>query len=139
MVSVKLLYTASLFSLALGAQNGFAGAQGRGGKGNTNSAATSAAAAAAATTAANGNNNAATNQASSSSGSDSTTLQDNVIQKGSFVDGSTSIGAAESGQALSQTSQNNFINFCSGQTLTNGLQITTGSCNGIGKLCRAPG
>lgn len=25
----------------------------------------------------------------------------------------------------------NFINFCSGKTLTNGLQIKTGSCNGI--------
>tara|TARA_R110002060_G_scaffold54718_1_gene65341 strand:- start:131 stop:823 length:693 start_codon:yes stop_codon:yes gene_type:complete len=25
----------------------------------------------------------------------------------------------------------NFINFCSGQTITNGLQITAGSCNGI--------
>lgn len=60
-----------------------------------------------------------------------TTLLANVIQKGSQIDGSTSIGAAEVGQALSQTSTNNFINFCSGQTLTNGLQITTGSCNGI--------
>ena len=27
----------------------------------------------------------------------------------------------------------NFINFCSGQTLTNGLQVKAGSCNGIGK------
>jgi len=60
-----------------------------------------------------------------------TTLLSNVIQKGSEIDGSTSIGAAEVGQALSQKSTNNFINFCSGQTLTNGLQITTGSCNGI--------
>jgi len=60
-----------------------------------------------------------------------TTLLANVIQKGSEIDGSTSIGAAEVGQALSATSTNNFMNFCSGQTLTNGLQITTGSCNGI--------
>lgn len=60
-----------------------------------------------------------------------TTLLANVIQKGSQVDGSKQIGAAEVGQALSQTSTNNFINFCSGQTLTNGLQITSGSCNGI--------
>lgn len=55
-----------------------------------------------------------------------------AVQTGSFVDGSTSIGA-EAGQAKSQTSQNNFINFCSGKTLTNGLQIVGGSCNGIGK------
>lgn len=60
-----------------------------------------------------------------------TTLLAAVIQKGSEVDGSQQIGAAEVGQALSATSTNNFINFCSGQTLTNGLQITTGSCNGI--------
>jgi len=59
------------------------------------------------------------------------TLLSDVIQEGSTVDGSQQIGAAEVGQALSETSTNNFINFCSGQTLTNGLQITTGSCNGI--------
>lgn len=62
-----------------------------------------------------------------------TTLQDDVIQKGSTVDGSDEVGAAEVGQALSATSTNNFVNFCSGKTLTNGLQILTGSCNGIGK------
>ena len=27
----------------------------------------------------------------------------------------------------------NFINFCTGQTLTNGLQVKQGSCNGIRK------
>ncbi|QSZ33435.1 hypothetical protein DSL72_005003 [Monilinia vaccinii-corymbosi] len=66
------------------------------------------------------------------SGNDaSLTLASNAIQSGSFADGSEEIGAAEVGQAKSATSQNNFINFCSGATLTNGLQITTGSCNGI--------
>jgi len=65
--------------------------------------------------------------------SGSLTLLANAVQSGSFVDGSKEIGAAEVGQALSLTSQDNFINFCSGQTLTNGLQITTGSCNGIRK------
>jgi hypothetical protein len=59
------------------------------------------------------------------------TLLDSVIQKGSFNDGSDEIGANEVGQAKSATSQNNFINVCAGKTLTNGLQITTGSCNGI--------
>ncbi|KAH7413370.1 hypothetical protein BKA64DRAFT_719281 [Cadophora sp. MPI-SDFR-AT-0126] len=35
------------------------------------------------------------------------------------------------GQAPSATDNANFINFCSGQTITNGLQLTAGSCNGI--------
>lgn len=61
----------------------------------------------------------------------STTLSADAIQKGSTVDGSKEVGAAEVGQALSLTSTNNFINNCAGKTLTNGLQITTGSCNGI--------
>ncbi|PSS08961.1 hypothetical protein M430DRAFT_127740 [Amorphotheca resinae ATCC 22711] len=60
-----------------------------------------------------------------------TTLSPNAIQSGSFNDGSNEIGSAEVGQAKSLTSQNNFINNCAGKTLTNGLQITTGSCNGI--------
>jgi len=63
-----------------------------------------------------------------------TTLAANAIQSGSFVDGSQEIGANELNQAKSLTSQNNFINNCAGKTLTNGLQITTGSCNGISKL-----
>lgn len=60
-----------------------------------------------------------------------TTLLSTSIQEGSEVDGSEQIGNAEVGQAKSLTSTNNFINFCSGKTLTNGLQIITGSCNGI--------
>lgn len=62
---------------------------------------------------------------------DSTVLAPNAIQSGSFVDGSTSIGANEANQAKSLTSQNNFINNCAGKTLTNGFQNTDGSCNGI--------
>ena len=61
------------------------------------------------------------------------TLLANAIQKGSFVDGSKQIGAAEVGQVKSAISQNNFINFCSGKKLTDGLQVVEGSCNGIGK------
>ena len=38
---------------------------------------------------------------------------------------------AEKAQAASATAPNNFINFCSGKTLTNGLQVKSGSCNGI--------
>lgn len=62
------------------------------------------------------------------------TLLDTVIQKGSFNDGSNEIGANEAAQAKSLTSTNNFINNCAGKTLTNGFQVTTGSCNGIRKF-----
>jgi hypothetical protein len=61
-----------------------------------------------------------------------TTLSPAAIQSGSFLDGTQEIGS-EAGEAESLTSQNNFINNCAGKTLTNGLQITTGSCNGISK------
>lgn len=60
-----------------------------------------------------------------------TTLLANAIQSGSFNDGSLETGSDGATQALSQTSQNNFINNCAGKTLTNGLQIVGGSCNGI--------
>jgi hypothetical protein len=63
-----------------------------------------------------------------------TTLSPAAIQSGSFNDGSDEIGSNEAQQAKSLTSQNNFINNCAGKTLTNGLQITTGSCNGIRKF-----
>ena len=71
--------------------------------------------------------------AAAGGGATGTSLEANAIQSGSFNDGSNEIGAAEVGQAKSLTSQNNFINNCAGKTLTNGLQITTGSCNGISK------
>ena len=74
----------------------------------------------------NNNNNANNNK-------DGLALLESVVQKGSFQDGTKALGA-EDGQAVSQTSQNNFINFCEGKTLTNGLQIVDGSCNGIGKF-----
>lgn len=63
-----------------------------------------------------------------------TTLAASAIQSGSFVDGTKEIGANVAQQAPSLTSQNNFINVCAGKVLTNGLQITTGSCNGISKV-----
>jgi hypothetical protein len=62
----------------------------------------------------------------------STTLSADAIQKGSFNNGQLETGS-DPGQAPSLTSQSNFINNCVGKTLTNGLQITTGSCNGISK------
>ncbi|KAH8160356.1 hypothetical protein CIB48_g7896 [Xylaria polymorpha] len=58
----------------------------------------------------------------------SLTLDANVVQTGSASDGNpdTSVG-----EAASKTDDANFINFCSGKDLTNGLQKTGGSCNGI--------
>jgi len=58
------------------------------------------------------------------------TLSADAVQKGSESSGVGDIGS-EAGQALSAVSTNNFINVCAGKTLTNGLQITGGSCNGI--------
>ncbi|KAK0103509.1 hypothetical protein ONS95_005530 [Cadophora gregata] len=59
-----------------------------------------------------------------------TTLLADAIQTGSFTDGSVN-GVQKPGQSASQTSKNNFINLCAGKTLTNGLQVLGGSCNGI--------
>lgn len=50
------------------------------------------------------------------------------MQTGSAQDGSS---GASAGQANSKTDDANFINFCSGKTLTNGIQQKGGSCNGI--------
>ena len=110
MVSKTFLSAAALFTLAL-AQNGNGGGGNNGG---------------------NQGNNGGNQGGGGGNDADSTTLSDNAIQTGSFSDGSEGLGA-EDGQALSQTSQNNFINECAGKTLTNGLQITDGSCNGIRK------
>lgn len=74
-----------------------------------------------------GNNN--NNNNAAAGGADGLTLLANAVQKGSAQDGSANITA---GQAVSITSDNNFINFCSGKTLTNGLQVQGGSCNGVG-------
>ncbi|CAK7229948.1 hypothetical protein SBRCBS47491_007423 [Sporothrix bragantina] len=72
-------------------------------------------------------NNANTN---ANTGGSSTCLSANALQTGSFVTGQVNDVPAE-GQSNSQTDTANFINFCSGSTLTNGLQVKTGSCNGI--------
>jgi hypothetical protein len=86
----------------------------------------------------NNNNNKNNNQGTATNGADnSLTLDPSAVQSGSFVDGQAGIGA-DAGQASSLTSNNNFINFCAGKTLTNGLQILTGSCNGIGKSKTRP-
>ncbi|EGO52371.1 hypothetical protein NEUTE1DRAFT_125873 [Neurospora tetrasperma FGSC 2508] len=59
-----------------------------------------------------------------------TCLAPGAIQTGSASTGQSGAGAAD-GQVNSKTDKANFINFCNGQTLTNGQQIKSGSCNGI--------
>jgi len=111
--------------------------------GNNNAATNKAAAS-------NKNDKAATSsKASSNAGAAATCLSANAIQIGSFSDGQNPPVA---GQAASATyvkeimfsalnletndafrDAANFVNFCAGETLTNGLQVKGGSCNGIGK------
>lgn len=52
------------------------------------------------------------------------------IQTGSQQDGLAANGT-KAGDAASLTDNTNFINFCTGKTLTNGIQFSTSSCNGI--------
>jgi len=94
----------------------------------------------AATAYAQNNNNNNNNNNGGQGGANGLTLLANAVQSASAKDGS---GAASfvAEQAKSLTSTNNFINFCAGKTLTNGLQVQGGSCNGIGKskserICR---
>lgn len=58
----------------------------------------------------------------------STTLLSNLVATGLENDGQNPPVA---GQVASRTSKNNFINFCAGKTITNGQQVTGGSCNPI--------
>ncbi|EIM83328.1 uncharacterized protein STEHIDRAFT_141131 [Stereum hirsutum FP-91666 SS1] len=98
---------------------------------SSSAAAASASASAAAAANAKGGNNNNNGGASSTSGGDqaSTTLDQSVIATGFALDGQQN---ATAGQVASLTSTNNFINFCatvSNLPITNGQQITTGSCN----------
>jgi hypothetical protein len=76
--------------------------------------------------------NIATNATADSTDAQSSLLLDSrVIATGFLQNGQNATTAAE-GQVASLTSNNNFINYCltQGNTpITNGLQITTGSCN----------
>lgn len=56
-------------------------------------------------------------------------LNPNNVQTGSQSNGLGN--GAQPGQTASATDNANFINFCEGKTLTNGLQQKGGSCNGI--------
>ncbi|KAK2767806.1 hypothetical protein FQN54_003965 [Arachnomyces sp. PD_36] len=62
----------------------------------------------------------------------STCLNPEVIQSASDLTGQEEgTEGIEEGQAPSATDPANFINFCEGETITNGEQVTSGSCNGI--------
>ncbi|KAH8672141.1 hypothetical protein BGZ60DRAFT_469528 [Tricladium varicosporioides] len=61
-----------------------------------------------------------------------TCLAANALQTASGKTGQeTGTEGIKAGQAPSAIDNANFINFCSGQTITNGQQLTAGSCNGI--------
>ncbi|KFY66380.1 hypothetical protein V496_02073 [Pseudogymnoascus sp. VKM F-4515 (FW-2607)] len=61
-----------------------------------------------------------------------TCLKRDTIQSASALTGQEEgTDGIKPGQAPSETDDANFVNFCSGQQLTNGMQITSGSCNGI--------
>ncbi|KAL8778187.1 MAG: hypothetical protein Q9213_007523 [Squamulea squamosa] len=60
------------------------------------------------------------------------TLKDENLQKASAKDGQgQGEKGVKAGQSPSATDKENFINFCTGKTKTNGAQIKGGSCNGI--------
>lgn len=81
-------------------------------------------------------NNGGGGAAAAAGGANGLTLLANAVQTGSASTGQEA--DADPAQALSQTSNNNFINFCSGKTVTNGLQNVAGSCNGIGMYKLSP-
>ncbi|GJC85621.1 hypothetical protein ColLi_08459 [Colletotrichum liriopes] len=71
-----------------------------------------------------GNNN--NNGGNNNGGNNQLCLNQNAVQTGS-----QQAGQPNAQQANSATDNANFINFCQGETLTNGEQKTGGSCNGI--------
>ncbi|KAL5348912.1 hypothetical protein ACLOAV_006337 [Pseudogymnoascus australis] len=61
-----------------------------------------------------------------------TCLNRNTIQSAGALTGQEDgTDGIKPGQAPSETDNADFVNFCSGQQLTNGKQINSGSCNGI--------
>ncbi|KAM0461057.1 hypothetical protein ACHAO4_001857 [Trichoderma viride] len=75
-----------------------------------------------------GNNQAGNANTGNANTGGAITLDSNLVQTGSQQNGNNPGG---DGQVASATDKENFINFCSGKTLTNGAQVKTGSCNGI--------
>ncbi|KAK2028174.1 hypothetical protein LX32DRAFT_500764, partial [Colletotrichum zoysiae] len=59
-------------------------------------------------------------------------LRPNLIQSASSLTGQEpGTKGIKPGQVGASTDKDNFINFCEGQTITNGQQLAGGSCNGI--------
>ncbi|KAL8722654.1 MAG: hypothetical protein Q9225_000886 [Loekoesia sp. 1 TL-2023] len=80
----------------------------------------------------NGQNNQGGNTGTATSGNNAQAVLDPAnIQTGSASDGQGQVDGVKAGQAPSETDTANFINFCTGKTLTNGAQVKGGSCNGI--------
>lgn len=77
----------------------------------------------------NGNGNNGNNNNGNNAAAGGTTLDAANIQEASASNGNPDQGE---GQSASETDDANFINFCSGKQITNGAQVTGGSCNGIG-------
>ncbi|KAK6524142.1 hypothetical protein TWF694_005803 [Orbilia ellipsospora] len=76
------------------------------------------------------NNNKNNNNNNNNGGNNALALNPNNVQTGSQQTGQNGTDV-QAGQVNSATDPANFINFCTGKTLTNGLQVKTGSCNGI--------
>jgi len=88
----------------------------------------------------NGGNNNTTN-GNTQNGGNNSTANGNTNQNGGNGNPQTSLtldpsviqningAGAGAGEATSLVSTNNFINFCVGKTITNGLQVQGGSCN----------
>lgn len=111
-------------------KNGNQGQQNQGGQANTSAASsTTSSAAAAATSSAAASGQPIAGGGNAQDAQSSLTLDPAVVMKGLAQDGQET---PEAGQVPSLTSENNFINFCLTQPnlpLTNGQQVTTGSCN----------
>ena len=132
---IRLLIVALGFITAVvagqnGNQNGspsFSNSTNNGGSAASAVASSASSSTAASSTTSNGNNQANANN-NNNANSASLTLGANAVQTGSQQNG---LANAAAGQAASNTDNANFINFCAGKTLTNGLQVAGGSCNGI--------
>ena len=77
------------------------------------------------------------NNGGNTGGNADLTLDPANVQTGSQANGQNN-GQSAPGQSPSLTDDANFINFCTGKTLTNGQQDRGGSCNGIGKPSICP-
>lgn len=136
----KNILSAVLLGLAFSGEVAAQGKQGNGFKAaksssvaTTTATSTSVSAAAAASASSTDTPSATTgknNGGGGGGGAAALALNPQAVQSGSEQDGTKASGS-QAGQVASATDAANFINFCAGKTLTNGLQNKAGSCNGI--------